>query len=140
MVNHGQLRSVTYNGERNTTMYTIIDEANYITVTFSGGVSFSRILEAFLSIAALPGYERKNRIWIFRQNDEASLPLSTISSVIPIIGELDKPGKRKNKVAIVLQNSIHSAINGLFSNEEKTGSRSIDLFESVDNAVQWVAA
>ncbi|AOS83630.1 hypothetical protein BIU88_05385 [Chlorobaculum limnaeum] len=121
-------------------MYTIINEETYIKVTFNGGVSFSAILEAFLRIAALPGYEHKNRIWIFRQNDEASLPLSTISSVIPIIGELDKPGKKKNKVAIVLQNGNHSAITGLFSDEEKTGSRSIDLFENLDSAVQWVAA
>ena len=122
------------------TMYTIINETTYIKVTFNGGVSFSAILEAFLRIAALPGYEHKNRIWIFRQNDEASLSLSTISSVIPIIGELDTPGKRKNKVAIVLQNGMNSAISGLFSNEEKTGSRSIDLFETLDSAVQWVAA
>ena len=121
-------------------MYTIINEATYIKVTFNGDVSFSAILEAFLRITALPGYERKNRIWIFRQNDEASLSLSTISSVIPIIGELDTPGKRKNKVAIVLQNSMNSAISGLFSNEEKTGSRSIDLFDTLDSAVQWVAA
>ncbi|TNJ39436.1 hypothetical protein FGF66_04355 [Chlorobaculum thiosulfatiphilum] len=59
---------------------------------------------------------------------------------MPIIGELDTPGKRKSKVAIVLQNGIDSAISGLFSDEEKTGSRSIDLFENLDSAVQWIAA
>jgi hypothetical protein len=121
-------------------MYTIINEATYIKVTFNGGISFSAILEAFLRIAALPGYEHKNRIWIFRQTSEASLTLSTIASVIPIIGELDTPGKTRSKVAIVLQNGIHSAISDLFSDEEKTGSRSIDLFENLDSAIQWVAA
>jgi hypothetical protein len=120
------------------TMYTIINEAAYIIITFNDHLSFSALLDAFLRIAELPGYEYKNRIWIFRQNDEASLSLSTISSVIPVIMGLDPQKKRKSKVAIVLQNGFHSAVTGLFAQEGKTGARHIDLFSNLDSAVQWV--
>jgi len=119
-------------------MYTIINEAAYIMVTFNGYASFSALLDAFLRIAEMPGYERKNRIWIFRQNDEASLSLSTISSVIPIIMEIDPQKKKKSKVAIVLQNGFQSTVARLFTQGEKTGARDIDLFGNLDSAVRWV--
>jgi hypothetical protein len=120
-------------------MYRIINESEYIAVTFTGSVSFSELLDAFLRLTALPGFADKSRIWIFKGSDEASLSLATISSVMPIVKKLNLKNK-KNKVAIVLQNGLHNAIAGLFDSDSSQGARRVDLFDDVDSAVQWVAA
>ena len=120
-------------------MYNIINEPDYIGVTFTGSVSFSELLDAFLRITSLPGFGDKSRIWIFKGDDESSLSLSTISSVMPIVQKLNL-SCNNNKVAIVLQNGLHNAIANLFGNESAQGPRRVDLFEDVDSAMQWMAA
>lgn len=121
-------------------MYRIINESEYIAVTFTGSVSFSELLDAFLRITALPGFGDKSRIWIFKGDDETSLSLATISSVMPIVQNLNLKNSKNKKVAIVLQNGLHNAITDLFDSESNRGTRRVDLFEDVDSAVQWVAA
>lgn len=121
-------------------MYRIINESEYIAVTFTGSVSFSELLDAFLRITALPGFGDKSRIWIFKGDDETSLSLATISSVMPIVQKLNLKN-RKNKVAIVLQNGLQNAVAGLFdSGSSQKGAPRVDLFEDIDSAVQWIAA
>lgn len=122
-------------------MYRIVNESEYIAVTFTGPVSFSELLDAFLSITGLPGFGDKSRIWIFSGDDESSLSLATISSVMPIVRKLNVGHRKNKKVAIVLQNGLHNAtIAGLFDEQSGQGARRVDLFEDVDSAVQWVAA
>jgi len=121
-------------------MYRIINESEYIAVTFTGSVSFSELLDAFLRITSLPGFGEKSRIWIFKGDDETSLSLATISSVMPIVQKLNLKNRKNNKVAIVLQNGLHNAIAGLFGSDSTQNAHHVDLFEDVDSAVQWVAA
>jgi hypothetical protein len=119
-------------------MYTINNEEDYISVTFTGNISFSSLLDAFLGVTAQPGYQHRNRIWIFRENGETSLSLLTISSVITILLKLDPQNKRRNKVAIVFQNGLQKAVAALFADEAKKVSCRMDLFGNLDSAVQWV--
>ena len=121
-------------------MYRIINESEYIAVTFPGSVSFSELLDAFLRLPALPGFGEKGRIWVFTGDDETSLSLATISSVMPIIKKLNQKSSKHNKVAIVLQNGLHNAITDLFEPGSRRGPRRVDLFEDMDSAVQWIAA
>jgi len=121
-------------------MYRIINESEYIAVTFTGSVSFSELLDAFLRITALPGFGEKSRVWVFKGDDETSLSLATISSVMPIIKKLNQKSRKNNKVAIVLQNGLHNAIADLFEGDSRQNAHRVDLFEDVDSAVQWAAA
>lgn len=121
-------------------MYRIINESEYIAITFTGSVRFSELLDAFLHLTALPGFGEKSRIWIFTGDDETSLSLATISSVMPIIRKLNQKSSKNNKVAIVLQNGLHDAITDLFEADSRRGPHRVDLFEDMDSAVQWIAA
>lgn len=121
-------------------MYRIINESEYIAVTFTGSVSFSELLDAFLRLTALPGFGDKSRIWVFTGDDETSLSLATISSVMPIVRKLNQKSSKNNKVAIVLQSGLHNVIADLFETDSRRGPRRVDLFEDMDSAVQWIAA
>lgn len=119
-------------------MYSVINESDYIAVTFTENVSFSSLLDAFLHVASLPGFKNKSRIWILKKNDDTSLSLTTISAVLRIIMKLDDRNNKRNKVAIVLQNGVQGTVARLFAREARKASCSMDLFGNVDSAVQWV--
>jgi hypothetical protein len=119
-------------------MFSIISEAGYIAVTFSGYVTFSMLLESFLNEASMPDYHYKNRIWIFKEHDDLSLSMSAITSAIPIITNLYPKHPVHNKTAIVMSNCSHKAVAGIFAREDAKIPYCVGLFRNLESAVMWV--
>jgi hypothetical protein len=120
-------------------MYNIINEAGYIVVTFSGYITFSLLLDSFLNEASIPDYQYKNRIWIFKEHDELSLSMSAITSAIPIITKLYPKLPEQQKMAIVMDNNLHRSLAGILAREAGKIPYCINLFRSIESAVQWVS-
>jgi hypothetical protein len=119
-------------------MYSIINEAGYIAVTFSGYITFSLLIESFLKETSMPDYHYKNRIWIFKEHDDLSLGISAITSAIPIITKLYPKHPVHKKTAIVMSNVAHRAVAGIFARESAKIPYCISLFRNLESAVQWV--